>query len=86
MKDDEIENSPDIFFHCFSEGKRFAFQRMSCKEFVGLRKFCCLKLLPDPTGDKVRSNYKGGVLKFSMRIYGPSELTKKGILIKFYLF
>jgi hypothetical protein len=67
--EEEIENLPDIFFYIFIKGQRVAFQRISTKNFVRLRKFCFLKLIPDVYNKYDSSNYKGGLLKYSLRIY-----------------
>ena len=44
---DSIENLPDIFFYIFFDNKRVAFQRVSARDFMTNRRFCCLKMLPD---------------------------------------
>lgn len=71
--DDNIENLPDIFFYVFIGGKRVAFQRIEAREFMEIRRFCCLKMLPDIYNKSKSVLYKGGLLKFSMRIYDNSK-------------
>jgi len=79
--DEDIENLPDIFFYIFLKGERVAFQRIPTKNFVRIRKFCCLKMLPDLYNKAGSANYKGGLLKFSMRIYdNKSQIPCKNFL------
>lgn len=71
--DDNIENLPDVFFYVFIDGKRVAFQRVPARDFQTKRKFAALKLLPDIYNKSSSVLYKGGLLKFSMRIYDNSD-------------
>jgi len=79
---DSIENLPDIFFYIFFDNKRVAFQRVSARDFMTNRRFCCLKMLPDVYNKSNSNIFKGGLLKFSMRIYDNS-VSKN--YFKFYL-
>lgn len=45
---------------------------------MNLRKFCCLKMLPDIYNKSDSVIFKGGLLKFSLRIYD-NKIGKKFI-------
>lgn len=67
--DDNINNLPDVFLYMFIDKKRVSFQRVPADDFLKVRKFCCLKMLPDVYNKFNSAIYKGGLCKFSLRIY-----------------